>query len=62
MLRMQEAQLVLSVQVINQVCQLIADIAVVIQDPVHLEKVIGVHLVRARAQGWGLPLTVSHAG
>ena len=65
---MQEAQLMLMVQVINQVCQLITDIAVVIQDPVHLEKVIGIHVVRARARGRGLTfkcallaLTVSHA-
>ena len=68
MLLMQEAKLMLMVQIINKVCQLITDIAVIIQDPVHLEKVIGIHVVRARARGRGLtfkcallPLTVKHA-
>ena len=40
---MQEAQLMVSVQVVNQVCKLVADIAVVVEDPVHLEEVIGIH-------------------
>ena len=66
MLLMQEAQLMVSVQVDNQVCQLIADIAVIVEDPVHLEKVIGIHVVRARPWGWRLTrallLTICHAG
>ena len=66
MLLMQEAQLMFSVQVVNQVCQLIADIAVIVEDPVHLEEVIGIHVVRARARGRRLTrallLTVYQAG
>ena len=50
----QEAQLVVTVQGVKQLGQLVTDVAVIVQDPVHLEKVVRIHLVQTSLRGpWG---------
>ena len=57
--REQEAQLMLTVQGVKQLGQLVTHVAVVVQDPVHLQKVIWIHLVKASLGGpWGRWVTM----